>query len=165
MQVKFGKIITPFLIVILGAVGCAPPFAKEALEHVDGSISFRELQRDPDAYAGKWVMLAGVIIETRNTPDGTSIEVLEKPMDGRGRPYETDATEGRFIIMTDQFLDGEVYHRGRRITAIAEVEGLMVLPLGEIEYEYPLVVARELYLWEPSAGPQFFFSIGVTKGF
>jgi outer membrane lipoprotein len=166
MQVKrFIRIITLLLIAVLGVAGCASPFAKETLERVDRSITFRELQRDPDAYKGRWVMLAGVIIETRNTKGGTSIEMLQKPMDRRGRPYETDATEGRFIIMTDRFLDDAVYHRGRRITVIAEVAGRKVLPLGEIEYQYPVVVPKELHLWEPSSGPQFFFSVGVSKGF
>jgi outer membrane lipoprotein len=153
------------LIAIIGAVACAPPFAKGSLEKVDRSISFRELQRDPDTFKGRWVMLAGVIIEAKNTKEGTSIEVLEKPMDRQGRPYETDVTEGRFIITTDRYLDAAVYHRGRRIAVVAEVAGRKLLPLGEIEYQYPVVVAKELHLWEPSSGPQFFFGIGVSKGF
>jgi outer membrane lipoprotein len=123
------------------------------------------LQRDPDTFKGRWVKLAGVIIEARNTKEGTSIEVLQRPMGRRGRPYETDATGGRFIITADQFLDAAVYHRGRRIAVDAEVEGLRILPLGEIEYHYPVVVAKELHLWEPSSNPQFFFGIGVSKGF
>ena len=94
-------------------------------------------------------MLAGVIIEARNTKEGTSIEVLQRPMDRRGRPYETDVTEGRFVITTDWFLDAAVYHRGRRIAVVAEVAGRKILPLGEIEYQYPVVVAKELHLWEP----------------
>ena len=153
------------LIAILGIAGCAPTFSKGTLEKVDRSISFRELQRDPDTFKGRWVMLAGVIIEARNMREGTSIEVLQRPMDRRGRPYETDITEGRFIITTDRFLDAGVYHRGRRITVVAEVAGRKILPLGEIGYQYPVVVARELHLWEPSSGPQFFFGVGVSKGF
>ena len=50
----------------------------------DQSISFRALQRDPDTFKGRWVMLAGVIIEARNTKEGTSIEVLQRPMDRWG---------------------------------------------------------------------------------
>jgi outer membrane lipoprotein len=153
------------LVAILGVAGCAPPFAKETLEKVDQSISFRELQRAPDTFKGRWVMLAGVIIESRNTKEGTSIMVLQRPMDHRGRPYETDVTEGRFIITTDRFLDAAVYQRGRRIAVVAEVAGGKILPLGESEYQYPVVVAKELHLWEPSSGPQFFFGVGVSKGF
>ena len=82
------------LVSLTGLAGCAPPFAKETLERVDRSITFQELKRDPDAYKGIWVMLAGVIIETRNMKEGASIEVLQKPMDRRGQPYETDETEG-----------------------------------------------------------------------
>jgi outer membrane lipoprotein len=165
MVKRFIMIMALPLIAILGVASCAPPFAKGTLEKVDRSISFRELQRDPDTFKGRWVMLAGVIIETRNTKDGTTIEVLQRPMDRRGRPYETDVTEGRFIIMTDRFLDAAVYHRGRRIAVVAEVAGRKILPLGEIKYQYPVVVAKELHLWEPSSGPQFFFGIGVSKGF
>ena len=164
-MVKRSIIMALPLIAILGVVSCAPPFAKETLEKVDRSISFQELQRDPDTFKGRWVMLAGVIIETRNTKEGTTIEVLQRPMDRRGRPDETDVTEGRFIIRTDRFLDVAVYHRGRRIAVVAEVAGRKILPLGEIEYQYPVVVAKELHLWEPSSGPQFFFGIGVSKGF
>ena len=153
------------LVALLGVAGCAPPFAKETLGKVDRSISFRELQMAPDTFKGKWVMLAGVIIEARNTKEGTSIVVLQRPMDRRGRPYETDVTEGRFIITTDRFLDAAVYHRGRRIAVVAEVTGGKILPLGESEYQYPVMVAKELHLWEPSSGPQFFFGIGVSKGF
>ncbi len=158
-------IVALHLITIFGAAGCAPPFAKGALEKVDQSISFWALQRDPETFKGRWVMLAGVIIESRNTKEGTLIEVLQRPMDSRGRPHETDATEGRFIITTDRFLDSTVYHRGRRITAVAEVAGRKILPLGEIAYQYPVVVAKELHLWELSSGPHFFFGIGVSKGF
>ena len=153
------------LVAVIGLAGCAPPFSKEMLGRVDRGITFRELQKDPDMYKGRWVMLAGVIIETRNTKEGTSIEVLQKPMDRQGRPHDTDDTEGRFIITTDRFLDAAVYYPGRRITVLAEMGGRKVLPLGEIEYQYPVVVPKELHLWEPSYGPQFFFGVGVSKGF
>jgi outer membrane lipoprotein len=165
MQAKRHIRIVMLLVVVIGMTCCAPPFAKDMLERVDRSITFRELQGDPDTYKGRWVMLAGVIIETRNTEEGTFIEVLQKPMDRLGRPYETDESEGRFIITTDRFLDDAMYHPGRRITVIAEIGGRKVLPLGEIEYQYPVVVPKELHLWEPSSGPQFIFGVGVSKGF
>ena len=149
------------LAVALLFGGCAPPFSQAALDRVDRTVTFSELRSDPDRYKGKWIMLAGVIAGTKNAKEGTFIEVLQKPMGRRGQPLDTDATEGRFIISTPQFLDAAVYHPGRLITVVGEVAGLKVQPLGEIEYRYPVVTVKELRLWEPNAGPRFSFGVGV----
>ncbi len=147
-------------IASLLIAGCAPPFTRAALDRVDRTVTFKELQSDPEGRRGAWVMLAGQIIGTRNTPKGTFIEVLQRPMNRRGRPLDTDDTEGRFIIEATEFLDAAVYHAGRLISVIGEAAGEEVRPLGEIPYHFPLVSARELCLWEPSSGPQFVFGIG-----
>ena len=68
-------------------------------------------------------MLGGVIVASRNAKEGTFIEILQKPLDSDGRPLDTDATEGRFLVQSDEFLDSAVYHRGRLITVVAEVAG------------------------------------------
>jgi outer membrane lipoprotein len=83
----------------------------ETLNRVDRHISFKELQADPEKFKGAWVMLGGVIIASKNTKEGTAIEILQKPVDNDGRPLDTDATEGRFLVQTDQFLDTAVYHQ------------------------------------------------------
>ncbi len=149
-------------ILIMVIAGCAPPFPKEMLAKVDKTIHFSDLQKDPDRFQGAWVMLAGMVVETRNTKEGSSIEVLQKPQDSRGRPLQTDASGGRFIILSPEYLDAAVYHAGRLITVVGEAAGKKVQPLGEIEYRYPLVRASSMHLWEPySSGPRFQFGIGI----
>jgi len=83
--------------------GCVRPFSEEALNKVNKNISFSELKIEPERYKGAWVLLAGLIIDSINTKDGTSIEVLQKPMGCDGRPEDTDATEGQFIALTGRF--------------------------------------------------------------
>ncbi len=146
------------------ACGCAPPFTRASLDRVDRTVTFKELWEDPDHYRGTWVMLAGVIIGSRNTADGTFIEVLQRPMGRRGQPLDTDETEGRFIIATTEFLDAAVYNGGRLITVVGEVAGAKVQPLGEMQYRYPVVSARELTLWEPGAGPHVVFGVEFFHG-
>jgi outer membrane lipoprotein len=147
---------------VLMTAGCAPPFPKETLDKVNRDISFRELTRGPEQFKGAWVMLGGMIVAVKNTKEGTLIEILQKPLDTNGRPLETDATDGRFLVESHAFLDSAVYRQGRSITVIAEVVGRKELPLDEIMYPYPLLTVKDLHLWGPSSGPRFFFGIGVS---
>jgi outer membrane lipoprotein len=159
-------LIVPVLAAVMTTVAaCSPPFPKELLDKVDRNVTFAEVQKDPGSHAGKLLMLGGMIVDTKNLKDGTRIEVLQKALDGEGRPELTDATGGRFLVLTTQFLDGAVYHRGRTITVVGEVAPPQVLPLGEIEYRYPVLSARSLHLWSPYTGPSFSIGVGVYGGY
>lgn len=144
---------------------CSQPFPKDLLTTVDRTASYDAVRRDPDRYRGTVLMLGGMIVETQNLKEGTRIEVLQKPLDNEGRPRDTDETEGRFLILSRQFLDAAVYHRGRLITVIGEGAGQQTRTLGEIEYRYPEVTAKSIHLWSVSGGPRFTFGVGVYRGF
>jgi outer membrane lipoprotein len=152
-------------ILVAALVGCSPPFPRELLEKVEQNVSFTVLQKDSNPYVGKLLLLGGTIVETKNLKEGTRIEVLQRPLDGEARPESSDRTDGRFLIVTRQFLDGTVYHQGRMITVIGEAAAPQVLPLNEIEYRYPVLEAKSLHLWSPFAGPRFSVGIGVYRGF
>ncbi len=160
-MIKYAGTLGFLLIIALLGAGCAPPFPKPLLEKIDRTLFLKDLQKSPEQYRGRWVMLGGMIVDAKNTKEGTLVEVLQKPLDSEGRPLRTDATDGRFIIVSDQFLDSAVYHQGREITVVGEAAGQKVLPLGEIEYRYPVVTSKDLHLWEPSAGPRFSIGVGV----
>ena len=147
------------------ASGCTPPFPKETLERVNRNITFRELRNDPNQHTGSWVMLGGMIVSAKNTKEGTLIEILQKPLDNEGRPLQTDATDGRFLLLSASFLDTAVYHPGRLVTAVAEVAGKRELPLDDVMYQYPFCTVHELHLWGPSSGPRFMFGVGVSGRF
>lgn len=142
--------------------GCTPIFPKATLDGIDRSISFRDLQKSPGQFKGSRVMLAGVILSIKNSQQSSLLEILQKPMDSDGMPLDTDKTEGRFLVESDQYLDPAVYHRGRSITTIGDIEGSRSLLIDEVQYQYPLLKARALHLWTPSSGPRFFFGIGVS---
>jgi outer membrane lipoprotein len=158
------RLLALFVLFAAGAgiSGCAPVFPKEVTDRVDRHVSFKELQSDPEKFTGTWVMLGGVIVSSKNIEEGTLLEVLQTPLDSDGRPFETDRTDGRFLVESDQFLDAAVYHRERLITVIGEVAGQRTMPIDEIMYRYPLLSAKSIHLWGPSSGPHFFFGIGVS---
>lgn len=154
--------------VVLAAIvsaGCAPPFPKELLDKIEKDIPFAVLQKEPEKFSGTLLMVGGTIVDTKNLKEGTRIEVLQKPLDGEGRPALTDETGGRFLVLTQTYLDAAVFHRGRSVTIIGEVAGSQVQPLGEIEYRYPVLTAKELHLWSPHSGPRFSIGVGMYRGF
>jgi outer membrane lipoprotein len=146
MRGKFSR-RSIILVAVLSILGCAPVISKPLREQAEKDLSFSEVFKNPDAHKGKVVIWAGEIIEAKNTKEGTLIEVLQKPADFFGAPEEVDRSEGRFLVLHPSYLDVAVYSKGREVTVAGEVDGKRTMPLGEIQYTYPLVLAKEIYLW------------------
>jgi outer membrane lipoprotein len=157
------------MLAMLLLVGCAHVISKGVLQEVDTSISFTQLSKAPEAYQGKTVLVGGDVIETQNLLDKTQIVILQRPLGSRGEPGMGDVSEGRFIIQTPEFLDPAIYSPGRKLTVAGTVVGKEMRPLGEIEYTYPIIEKRELYLWpekEPTPDePEVRFGVGIGVGF
>ena len=171
MSIKSNHILPCILVLVamLLLAGCAHVISKEVLQEVDTSVSFVQVSKDPEAHRGKTVLFGGDVIETQNLSDKTHIVVLQRPLGSRGEPSGGDVSEGRFIIQTPGFLDPAIYSPGRKLTVAGTVAGKEVRPLGEIEYTYPIIEKRELYLWteEEAASdePGVRFGVGIGIGF
>lgn len=149
----------------MSLLGCAHVISKELREKADEEISFAALLKDPDRYAGRFVILGGIIASSLNTEEGTYIEVVQNPLDSRGRPEYSDVSGGRFLILTEGYLDSAIYSQGKRVTVAGKVIGKRVRPLGEIQYTYPLIKSSEIHLFTSSYGTPIRFGIGIYKTF
>jgi outer membrane lipoprotein len=159
-KVKFinvmGKLIVisriqPLLLffLVLMTSGCAHVISKDLREKADSTLTFRQVLQNPNAYKDKTVLWGGEIIKTLNQKDGTTIiEVFERPLGWRGEPKITGASEGRFLVLADKYLDPYLFRRGRKITVAGEILGEKIQPVGEMEYRYPLLSSKQIYLWE-----------------
>jgi outer membrane lipoprotein len=58
------------------------------------------------------------------------------------------ASEGRFLILIEKYLDPYLFRKGRKITVAGEIQGEKIKPIGEMDYRYPLVLSKQIYLWE-----------------
>ena len=135
------------LLVVGPAVSCAP-ISKDIMYQVDTTLTFRDIQKDPDSYRGKTVLWGGVIVETNNKQQETLIKVRQTELDYQTRPIRLDRSLGRFLIRQAGFLDPAIFREGREITVAGEVTGKEVLPLGNSQYTYPVIGAKEIYLWD-----------------
>jgi len=145
--------------------GCAHVVSQSMLEQVDKELSPAALFKTPEQYTDKTVILGGTIISAKNTDQGAYVEVLQKPLDYRGRPQDTDISYGRFIIYHQGYLDAAIYSTGKDITAAGTLLGTMLRPLGEIQYPYLLILAREIHLFGLRTFLPIQFSIGIFSTF
>lgn len=129
-------------------VGCAHVISKDLRQKADPSLTFTQVLQNPNAYQGKTVLWGGEIIETLNQKDGTTfIEVFQKSLGWRGEPRETLASEGRFLALSEKYLDPYLFRKGRKITVAGEIQGEKIKPVGEMDYRYPLLLSKQIYLW------------------
>ncbi len=149
-------------------IGCAPAVSREAMELVAPEVTFEALARDPDRHVGDYLLLGGAIVSARtDTERGTELEIVQHPLDARGRISATNISAGRFIVQDRTFRDPAIYHPGRLVTIVGRVEGSRVGRIGEFDYLYPVLSAHEVRLWTPADQPgttRTHFGIGVGIG-
>lgn len=136
------------LLSLFPLSGCAHVISKELRMKSDPSLTLRQVRNNPDAFQGKMVVWGGEIIETLNLKEGsTEIEVFQRSLGWRGEPKGTAVSEGRFLILSDQYLDPYLFSKGRKVTVAGEILGKKIKPIGEMEYSYPLISSKQIYLW------------------
>jgi outer membrane lipoprotein len=156
-----------FIILAIAILlsGCAHAISQELREQTDKELTAEMLFKDPVAYKGQTVILGGIIINTRNTDKGSFVEVLQTPLDSRGRPEDTDFSYGRFIFFNKEYIDAAIFSKGKAVTVGGKIAGKTIRPLGDINYTYPLIHAQEVHLFGPKRSLPVYFSIGVYSGF
>jgi outer membrane lipoprotein len=142
------------------------PFASQ----VDQSLTFEQLKESAPSYVGKVVVLGGEVLNAKRLPAGTSIEILQLPLDGSEPVTDVQQSQGRFLAVQREFLDPATLVERPRVTIVGEVTGVQTQRLDDIEYTYPVLAVRDLKVWQDSIGygsrpgPRFGVSIGGGTG-
>jgi outer membrane lipoprotein len=147
---KSGQMIASLLLLLLissSLTACAPALSKQFREKAVPPVSFDELLRDPNTHGGSNVILGGYILEVKNMSDGSRVIILQAPLDFQNRPHSRDKSKGRFLALTNKFIDPEIYKKDRKLTVGGRVAGVSAQPLGDRIYRYPVIEIEELYLW------------------
>lgn len=124
--------------------GCSHVMSEANLKLVEPSVVYAALAANPDAFAGKMVLVGGVIMEVRDSGDIAELEVSQLELLKNGVPDEESVSGGRFLAIGSQLTYGTTYLPGQLITLIGEVRGKKVQKLQDEDYSYPLLAIREL---------------------
>ena len=164
-KVIFERALSIGLVLII--IGCATGISRQVRSQVTYKGSFVELQKAPNEHFGEIVILGGKVIETKGSETSSEITVLQLPLDSKDRPQDSDQSEGRFLIRSEQFLDPAIYQKGTLLTVVGRLSNTEVRSIGGFQYVYPLVEAIEIKLWPRTrqSTPSIHFGIGVGTWF
>ena len=136
-------------VALVAAAGCSMyPITRQYRQNADWEATVPLVQKDPQTYKGATVIWGGFIIDTHNDSTGSTLTILETPLDYDEYPEPRSKSRGRFIAETDKFLDPLIFKTGKRVTLAATVEGTRTEKLGDGTYAYPVVKVLQLRYWE-----------------
>jgi outer membrane lipoprotein len=144
------RMLLAVLALLLGG-GCAHVLSQESLGTADPTLEFAAVKADPIAFKGRTLVLGGMIVDTRPTREGTTLEILNYSLDRWGEPQQADEAGGRFLARTDRFLDPELYKPGLFITLTGTAAGQQTRELAGVPYAYPVFRIGEAYVWRRPA--------------
>ena len=142
-----------FLVGVLFLTGCASNLPVEITTPIKGSPQISEVLQNIDVHKSKQVRWGGSIASIENKKDETWLEVVSRDLKRSGRPKSSDETAGRFLVIVSQFLDPEIYTKGRLITVYGELAGSREGKIGEQPYTFPIVNSKTAFMWAEYRDP------------
>ncbi|MEW6991096.1 Slp family lipoprotein [Colwelliaceae bacterium 6441] len=110
--------------------------------------NFSDVRDNNAIHLGELARWGGVIASVKNNADNTMLEVVHFQLKSSMRPQQKDQTQGRFKVYFQGFLDPVIYKEGRSITAVGHIADKEAGTIGEHEYEYPVLKAKNVHLWK-----------------
>lgn len=127
--------------------GCSHVMSEAKLATADRSINYADINRNPEALAGRVVLVGGVIAEHRSSGDIMQFEVSQLALLDNGVPDQFAVSGGRFLVISGELLDPALYRPGTFVTVIGEIRGQKIQKLAGADYRYPLLSAKEIHLF------------------
>jgi outer membrane lipoprotein len=159
--------------LVLAAVSCTSReymIPEPIASQIDTALTFDQLQASPTSHVGKVVVLGGQVLNAKRLRDGTSMEILQVPLDGFEPTMAVQQFQGRFLAVQKDFLDPATLSGRPRVTIVGEVTGVKTQRLDDIEFTYPVLAVKHMKVWHdpspyaPRPGPRFGVSIGGGTG-
>ncbi|MBD3419073.1 MAG: hypothetical protein GF398_03035 [Chitinivibrionales bacterium] len=133
--------------VILFIAGCAAGSKQTGMASNDPPFE-RVLYRTQD-YVGTAVTWAGSIVHIGRAKGCTEIVMKQIPLDKVGFPVEDRYSQGRFIGVCTEPLEGDRFQIGKTVEIDGLIYGYITKPLGEDgQYTFPVLLADKMRLCE-----------------
>src|SRR5215475_2022418 len=112
------------VITLLVTTSCSP-IPRRYLLQVESGVILMDLQRAPERYQGKTVILGGVIVHDEIKDGRLWLRILNRPLDENKRPHLAsgpDAIEGGYYwVALDVEKIPDHYHEWAQVTVVGQV--------------------------------------------
>ncbi len=144
-------------------LGCATTVKEE------GQATFTPFAvvQNADEYLGKSVYWGGQVVRTINLPLSSEVEIVAYKLSRQGKPDVTSPPLGRFIAVSDGYLESVDYASGRLVSVRGQVEAVRQGKIGQSSYLFPLISVSELKLWDKDnvqTKPRISFGFSMGSG-
>lgn len=139
-----------FMPLMFALCGCAHVMSESGLKLADRSIQYAEVKKSPEQFAGKMILLGGIIAGTQSSGDVIMLEVAQLELFNNGIPDESSPSAGRFLAVNSELIDPVIYRPGSLVTIVGAVKGKKIQKLEGVDYPYPLISIKELRLFRAS---------------
>ena len=126
---------------------CASSIPETIRQAPADNPDIQQVQKQPENFISKQVRWGGIIVDIQNRPDSSQLSIVAFPLTKYGEPAINDNSLGRFIAITDEFLEPTVYIKDRQITVVGEISGSETKNIGEFSYPHVVIKIKHHYLW------------------
>ena len=136
------------LLVWMGLISaCASQIPPDIRQAPDSAPGVAQVHNDVTPYISQKVRWGGVIVQTENKDNASWVTLVAYPLNAWGEPISANQSPGRFIAITEQFLEPQVYSENREVTIVGRVLRTQTVQVDAFAYQYPVVQVEHIYLW------------------
>lgn len=144
---NFRLLIATMLTSFLVISGCSAVPDKLSVSEDTALTDYQSASNQPTQYSGEQARWGGRIIQVKNLPDSTLLDLLHFELNSSGRPIEKDESAGRFRVYVQGYLEPEIYSPGRSLTVLGTVAAPETVRVGRFQSEQPVLHSQEIHLW------------------
>jgi outer membrane lipoprotein len=138
------RIIFYLILVLLTACSSTSPLIKTApLE----DYQLKQVILDVDSFVGKTVRWGGKVIKVNNDEKFSTIQMVQLPLNGFGKPLPTKSSQGRFFSQSREFLDPAIFEEGSLVTFAGRVSSAETIKVDKKTLLVPIINIIEFHIW------------------
>lgn len=138
-------VVTSFLLALLSGCSNIP---KQISTAPANDIQLNEIQGTIENFSNQEVRWGGEVVSVENNHEFSIIQMVQYPLNHYGKPITNQASEGRFLARTSDFIDPVVYKEGTLLTFSGKVDGEATRQVDKKELSMPIIKVSSLYKWQ-----------------